>query len=381
IRAAKASALLVLLWLAALFYTRDPYESRLASLLFAGLTTVALMASRRGFAVYFRWRRRGGFGKRTLIVGTGRAARRVARALRKNAWLGMQPMGFVAADAEGAASKVTPPVGAIEDLPRLVDEYGIDYVFIALPLEKFGEARRVFDSLRNTLVDIRVVPDLPSFANVKVEMHAVEGLPVLSLQPTPHGLMGSSAKRAMDFFAAGLGLIFLSPFLALLGLLVRLSSPGPILYSQERMGLNGRRFRMYKFRTMRVDAEKCSGPVWAKAGDDRRTRIGAFLRSSSLDELPQLWNVLVGDMSLVGPRPERPYFIDKFRGSIPRYMHRHAMRAGMTGWAQVHGWRGNTSLRKRVQYDLYYISHWSLWLDVRILYLTFAKALWDKNAY
>ena len=196
-----------------------------------------------------------------------------------------------------------------------------------------------------------------------------------------HHLGEVAAKRVMDVALSSFGLLILSPLLGLVALLVKLSDGGPVFYVQERMGFNGRRFRMYKFRSMRIDAESATGPVWAKPGDDRRTRLGSFLRASSIDELPQLYNVLRGDMSLVGPRPERPFFINNFRKSVPRYMLRHAAKAGITGWAQVNGWRGDTSLRKRVQYDLYYISNWSLWLDLRILTMTLLKAMWDKNAY
>ena len=216
---------------------------------------------------------------------------------------------------------------------------------------------------------------------MSVQVDEMEGLPLLNLRASSQSLADHAAKRLMDITGALFGLLILSPLLAAIAIAIKLSDGGPVLYFQERMGLNGRRFRMIKFRTMRVNAETDSGPVWAKQQDDRRTGLGTFLRKTSLDELPQLWNVLVGEMSLVGPRPERPYFINKFRESIPRYMLRHSAKAGMTGWAQVHGWRGNTSLRKRVQYDLYYIAHWSIWLDLRIILLTFTRALRDKNAY
>ena len=178
-----------------------------------------------------------------------------------------------------------------------------------------------------------------------------------------------------------LGLIVLSPLLFVIAVLVKLTSPGPILYRQERCSLNGKSFYMLKFRSLRVDAEKQTGPVWAQKNDNRRTWFGAFLRQTSLDELPQLFNVLLGDMSLVGPRPERPEFINQFTKTIPNYMARHSVKCGITGWAQVHGWRGNTSLRKRVQYDLYYITHWNPMLDLRILWLTFWKVLFHRHAY
>jgi exopolysaccharide biosynthesis polyprenyl glycosylphosphotransferase len=173
----------------------------------------------------------------------------------------------------------------------------------------------------------------------------------------------------------------LSPLMALVAALIKITSPGPILYSQDRCGLNGKTFKMLKFRSMRVDAEQKTGAIWAARNDDRKTKIGAFLRKTSLDELPQFFNVLLGDMSIVGPRPERPVFISKFVKTIPNYHARHAVKAGITGWAQVNGWRGNTSLRKRIQYDLYYITHWTPWLDIRILWLTIWHGFVNRNAY
>ena len=191
-----------------------------------------------------------------------------------------------------------------------------------------------------------------------------------------------SVKRAMDIAVSGLGLVILSPVLLLVALLVKLGSKGPVLYTQVRVGLDGRPFEMIKFRSMRVDAEAASGPVWASEDDPRRTRLGTFMRKTSIDELPQLVNVLVGDMSLVGPRPERPVFVDQFRQVVPRYMERHKEKAGMTGWAQVNGLRGDTSIIERTKYDLYYIENWSLLFDLKIIVRTFMNALrGDRHAY
>jgi exopolysaccharide biosynthesis polyprenyl glycosylphosphotransferase len=192
---------------------------------------------------------------------------------------------------------------------------------------------------------------------------------------------GAVIKRLTDMTLSAVALVILSPIFLILAAAVRATSPGPIFYAQERMGLDGRRFRMYKFRSMRVDAETKSGAVWAQVGDDRRTPIGALLRATSLDELPQFWNVLVGDMSLVGPRPERPVFVSKFRHEIDHYMLRHKVKAGITGWAQVNGWRGNTSLDERIRCDLHYIKNWSYSFDLKILCMTVLKGFVNKNAY
>jgi exopolysaccharide biosynthesis polyprenyl glycosylphosphotransferase len=209
----------------------------------------------------------------------------------------------------------------------------------------------------------------------------LDGLPMIGLRESPHFGLNVVVKRSMDVILSALAILILSPLLLLLATLVKITSPGPIFYRQERCGLNGKPFQMLKYRSMGIDAESQTGAVWAVKDDPRRTVFGAFLRSTSLDELPQLINVLKGEMSLVGPRPERPVFISKFSKTIPNYMARHAVKAGITGWAQVHGWRGNTSLRKRVQYDLYYITHWTPWLDLRIMCLTVWRGLVNRNAY
>jgi exopolysaccharide biosynthesis polyprenyl glycosylphosphotransferase len=205
-------------------------------------------------------------------------------------------------------------------------------------------------------------------------------MPVVLVTESPEQGWNAVVKRGFDLGSSGLGLVLLSPLMALIALLVKLDSPGPVFYAQERVGMNGRRFRMVKFRSMRVDAD-ARGDGWTVKDDPRRTPLGSTLRRLSLDELPQLWNVFVGDMSLVGPRPEQPRFVEEFRGSIPRYMLRHHVKAGMTGWAQVNGLRGDTPLEDRIRYDLYYVQHWSLWFDVRILFLTVARVFKDANAY
>jgi exopolysaccharide biosynthesis polyprenyl glycosylphosphotransferase len=206
-------------------------------------------------------------------------------------------------------------------------------------------------------------------------------MPVVRLNDSPMIGLAALAKRATDVVCSFILLLALSPLLLLIAAVVKLTSAGPILYNQERMGLDGRTFSMLKFRSMRVDAEAKTGAVWAQATDARRTRFGTFLRRTSLDELPQLWNVLRGDMSLVGPRPERPVFVRKFRSEIPHYMLRHKVKAGITGWAQVNGWRGNTSLESRIECDLFYIKNWSYVMDLKILTMTLWRGFFSKNAY
>ena len=378
---ARGTALVSLLVMATTFYLHDPYESRVTMLLFSGLTAVGILTGRRLNWMAIRFLRSRGYNQsRSIIVGTGRVARKTARTLRRINWLGIRNLGFV----EDQPSRWTGDLnilGHTADLPDLIAKYQIEHVFICLPLHRYHEARRVFDILSQTLVEVRLVTDVPSLAGLSLTTTNLDGLPVIGLRESPHFGLNVFVKRSMDIVFSLAALIILSPFLILIAVLVKLTSQGPIFYTQERCGLNGRCFRMLKFRSMRIDAEAQTGAVWAQQDDPRRTPLGRFLRTTSLDELPQLINVLKGDMSLVGPRPERPVFIRQFTKTVPNYMARHSVKSGITGWAQVHGWRGNTSLRKRVQYDLYYITHWNPWLDIRIMWMTVFRGLFHRNAY
>jgi Undecaprenyl-phosphate glucose phosphotransferase len=377
----KGTALMSLLVIATTFGLHDPYESRATLVLFSLLTAGSILAVRRLSWAAIRWLRSRGYNQtHAVIVGTGRVARKTARALRHASWMGIKNLGFV----EDQPSRWTGDLdvlGTTADLPRLIEQYTIDHVFIAVPLTRYHDARRVFDVLSQTLVEVRLVADVPGLAGVSLTTSNLDGLPLVGLRESPHFGLNIVVKRSMDIVLSLAALVVLSPLLLLIALLVKLTSRGPVLYRQERCGLNGKPFQMLKFRSMRVDAELETGAVWAHKDDPRRTWLGSVLRKTSLDELPQLINVLRGDMSLVGPRPERPTFISKFRKTIPNYMARHCVKAGITGWAQVHGWRGNTSLRKRVQYDLYYITHWTPWLDLRILWMTVWSGLFHRNAY
>lgn len=377
----QGTALLSLLVLAASFYTQDAYDSRMTMLLFSGMTAGGLLATRRASWAAIRQLRRHGYNQTyAIIVGTGRVARKTARALRSASWMGIKAIGFVEDQQNHWASDLH-ILGTTADLPALIERYGISHVFISLPLNRYHEARHVFDILSRTVVEVRLVTDIPSLAGLSLTTTNLDGLPVIGLRESPHVGLNIVVKRVMDVGLSLVALAILGIPMAVLALLVKLTSPGPIFYRQERCGLNGKTFQMLKFRSMRADAEQQTGAVWAQKDDPRRTAFGAFLRSTSLDELPQFINVLMGDMSLVGPRPERPIFIQKFSKTIPNYMARHSVKAGITGWAQVHGWRGNTSLRKRVRFDLYYITHWTPWLDLRILWMTVFHGFFNRNAY
>jgi Undecaprenyl-phosphate glucose phosphotransferase len=377
----KGTMLLSLFTMATIFFLHDPYESRLTMLLFSGLTATSILTARRsGWAVIRTLRSHGYNQTFSLIVGTGRTARRLAGSLTRVNWLGIRNVGFVE-DQTGPFAGDLDVLGSFEDLPELIRKYQVWHVFIALPFSRYDDVRRVFSILSQTMAEVRLVPDVPSMAGLSLTTTNMDGLPLVGLRESPHFGLNVVVKRVMDVVLSALALVLLAPLMGLIAMLVKLTSPGPVFFRQERCGLNGRSFDMLKFRSMHEGAERQTGAIWARPGDERRTVLGTFLRSTSLDELPQLWNVLMGDMSLVGPRPERPVFVNQFRKTIPGYMARHCVKAGITGWAQVHGWRGNTSLRKRIQYDLYYITHWTPWLDIRILWMTVFRGIVHKNAY
>jgi Undecaprenyl-phosphate glucose phosphotransferase len=377
----KGTALLSLLVMATTFWLQDHYESRATMLVFCVLLAGGILTARRASWSAVRYLRSQGYNQtHAVVVGTGRVARKTSRLLRQAGWMGIKTLGFV----EDQPSRWTSDlhiIGTTAELPALIDKYQVSHVFIALPMSRYDDARRVFDALSQSLVEVHLVADVPNLAGLSLTTTYVGGLPIVGLRESPHFGLNIVVKRAMDTALALVGLVLLSPLLGLIALLVKVTSPGPVFYRQERCGLNGKTFFMLKFRSMRIDAEQQTGAVWARKDDPRRTPLGAFLRQSSLDELPQLFNVLKGDMSLVGPRPERPEFIKQFSRTIPGYMARHRVKAGITGWAQVHGWRGNTSLRKRIQYDLYYITHWTPWLDLRILWMTVFHGIIHRNAY
>lgn len=377
----KGTTLLTLLVMSSLFFLRDPYESRVMLILFGVLCPIALLIGRRISWSLIRYFRSRGYNQMfSLIVGTGRVARKTSRALRRANWMGIRNVGFVEENPNRWTADLD-VLGTYDDLPEILNRYNISHVFIALPASRFQEVRRVFNILSKHVVDVRLVADVPNLAGLSLTTTNLDGLPLVGLRESPHFGLNVVVKRLMDIVVSSLALIILSPLLFLIAAVVKLSSPGPVFYRQTRCGLNGKTFSMLKFRSMRVDAEQQSGAVWAQKDDPRRTKLGTFLRKTSLDELPQLINVLLGDMSLVGPRPERPEFVPKFTKTIPNYFARHCVKAGITGWAQVHGWRGNTSLRKRVQFDLYYITHWTPWLDLRILWMTLFSGLVNRNAY
>jgi Undecaprenyl-phosphate glucose phosphotransferase len=321
---------------------------------------------------------------RVLVAGTGELGRTVAETLLAHRRLGYRVVGFLGEGPQATGHSGLPVVGTIDDAREAVERAQADQVYVALPLEDHARLVPLVRGLSNECVDLKVVPDVVQYATIRASLEDLDGIPIISLNEVPLQGWSSMVKRGMDALVSSLLLLGLSvvPVLPVLALLVRLyGGKGPVLLRQERMTLDGKTFQIFKFRTMVDEAEKATGPVFATSDDPRRTGVGAFLRRHNLDELPQLLNVLLGDMSLVGPRPERPPFVQQFRERIPQYMRRHRVKSGMTGWAQVNGWRGNTSIEKRIEFDLYYIENWSLSLDLKILILTLFRGFGQPHAY
>jgi Undecaprenyl-phosphate glucose phosphotransferase len=351
--------------------------------LFLVLTVCFSYASREGVRELLERRWRAGIGlKRILIAGTGDLARQVAERMLQHRELGYQVVGFVDDSAGGdhLGYRGLPLLGALKDVVDIARRERIDHLYVALPLDEHAKLLDLMDLASREFIDVRVVPDLLQFIALRASLEDLDGLPVINPNDMPLQGVHAWVKRGLDVCVSGAALMVLAVPMAIMAALVRWTSPGQVFYKQERMGLDGRAFTVYKFRSMHDDAEEASGPIWARDNDPRTTRVGYWLRRLDLDELPQLWNVLKGEMSLVGPRPERPFFVEQFKHRIPQYMLRHKVKAGITGWAQVNGWRGNTSLEKRIEYDLYYIENWSMTLDIKIIWLTLVRGLFQRSA-
>ena len=315
--------------------------------------------------------------QRILIVGAGELGLDIAQKLQAHRDFGVEVIGFLDDDPgkRHLSPLGLPVLGTLADASGVLEERHIDQIFVTLPLEAHRKTMRVLQSVASECVEVKLVPDILQYAAIKATLEELDGTPIINLSQVPLQGWNSLVKRVVDLALSATGLLALAPFFPLLALILWIEDRGPIFYKQERMGLDRRPFMIWKFRSMRRNAEASTGPVWAVMDDPRRTRFGSFIRRWSIDELPQLWNVLVGDMSLVGPRPERPTFVAEFRKHLPQYMLRHRVKSGITGWAQVHGWRGNTSIRKRLEFDLYYVENWSLGLDFKILWMTLRHGL------
>lgn len=379
----RSSALALLLFLAALFLLREIVLSRLVVTIFWFGSLLLVSLSHHAFRAGLRFARRHGYNLRhVLVIGTPSLAFALVDRLSSYKRLGLRVAG-VHLTEDCTSSEERPFRGRIvnvQEISDLLSHRAIDQIFVTLPLEQASRLREIQESLGDEPVTLHFVPDLGELATLRGSLEEFDGMQIISLQSTPLAGWNGFLKRALDIGVGSAALVIFAPLMAVIAIAIKSTSRGPVLYRQERMGLDGRPFLMFKFRSMVENAERYSGPVWAADDDPRVTALGRWLRSLSLDEMPQLINVLRGEMSLVGPRPERPPLIEEFRKSVPKYMLRHKVKAGMTGWAQIHGWRGNTSLGHRIQYDLDYIENWSLGRDIKILAVTLFGGFRDRHA-
>ncbi len=366
------------------YYTAEPlkdvglYEvSQWVWLLFLTLNVAFSYSSRELVREALERRWRAGIGlKRVLIAGAGDLGRVVADKVLEHRELGFKIVGFLD-DRMGdhIGYRGIPLLGTLSDADDVIRREHVDHLYVALPLDEHVKMLGLVETTNREGVDVHVVPDLLQFIALRARLENLDGVPIISLNDVPLRGFNSVLKRAIDIGISACALSVMAVPFAIIALLIKRASPGSVFYTQERMGLDGKAFNVYKFRSMTEGAEDDTGPVWARDDDPRATSVGRWLRHFDVDELPQLWNVLRGDMSIVGPRPERPYFVEQFKHRIPQYMLRHKVKAGITGWAQVNGWRGNTSLEKRIEYDLYYIENWSVGLDIKIMWLTLVRGL------
>lgn len=346
-------------------------------------SVILCSAGRECHRVLQIWIRQQGFARdNLLIVGSGGIARDITGKIKSNHALGYNIVGVVTAKDEHQGRMLgIPVIGNYPALPNIIDEYQVNQVIIALPDARRSELVELITLCQRGQVDIKVYPDIFAYMAGDMNVDDLGGTPLLTVRDIALRGWKLSLKRGLDVFGASMGLVILSPFMLLTALITWFQDRGPVFYTQERMGLDGRPFPMIKFRTMRVGADKMAD--WTVEDDPRVTPIGQFMRRTNWDEIPQLMNVLLGHMSLVGPRPEQPQYVQEFRQHIPRYMERHREKAGMTGWAQIHGLRGDTSIGQRTRYDLWYVENWSLWLDIKIIIRTIYQSVTGNspNAY
>ncbi len=347
-----------------------------------GFTLIFVTLGRRLYSLLVTLLQKQGWGrKNVLVVGSGDIGRMLIQKLKDANDAGHEVAGYIEANGVSIqAPDDIPRLGGTADIPEVIEKHHIDEVVIGLPEASHRELVRIISLCEREKVSIKIFPDVFQIMATEVRVSDLAGLPLLSVRDVALRGWKLSLKRAYDLTIAVPALIFLSPFMLLVALLIKLESPGPVFYIQERMGLDARPFPTIKFRSMRIDAEE-RGPGWTTPDDPRKTKLGSIIRRLSVDELPQLINVIRGDMSVVGPRPERPVYVEQFRQYIPRYMERHREKAGITGWAQINGLRGDTSIVERTKYDLWYIENWSLWLDFKITLLTLVRIFTDRNAY
>ncbi|ABX43891.1 undecaprenyl-phosphate glucose phosphotransferase [Lachnoclostridium phytofermentans] len=380
----KANFIGILVFISILWLTKELDVSRKFSATFMTVSVLYGALFRFILAKILSEMRRKGFNqKHVLIVGYSRAAEGYIDRLAGNPDWGYHIYGILDDIMEvGTTYKKVKVIGTTDELQTILEENDLDEIAVTLSINEYAKLEYLVGVCEKAGAHTKFVPDYHNIIPTIPVMEDLDGLPVINIRNVPlNNSFNSIVKRLVDVFGAIVALILFSIPMAIVAIIIKCTSPGPLIYSQVRVGLHNKEFKMYKFRSMVVQTEKSEKKAWTTANDNRVTPIGRFIRKTSIDELPQLFNILCGDMSLVGPRPERPYFVEKFKEEIPRYMIKHQVRPGLTGWAQINGFRGDTSIRKRIECDLYYIENWTLGLDFKILFLTIFKGFINKNAY
>ncbi len=380
----KANTIGLLSFIVGLYVINEPNFSRSMMFIFYVINILLEVLFRNIVRYVLRSVRENGFNlKHVLLVGYSRAAEQYIDRIKANPQWGYVIRGILDDEAErGTIYKGVKVIGTIENLPIILPENKLDEIAITLSIDKYGELEQIVNMCEKSGVHTKFIPDYNNIIPTRPYTEDLLGLPVINIRNVPlTNFFNSTVKRCIDIIGSIAAIIIFSPLMLIVAILIKCTSEGPILFSQERVGLHNKQFKMYKFRSMAVQQPKEERGAWTVEDDPRVTPIGKIIRRTSIDELPQLFNILKGDMSLVGPRPERPFFVEKFKEQIPRYMVKHQVRPGLTGWAQINGYRGNTSIKKRIEYDLYYIENWTLTFDIKILFLTIFKGFINKNAY
>lgn len=380
----KANTVGLTLFMVVLYMINQPHFSRVMMFIFYVVNIVLTTLCRSTIRSVLQFFRKKGYNlKYILLIGYSRAAEEYITRINANPQWGYVVRGILDDRIpSGTLYKGVKVVGRIENIKYILPENNLDEIAITLALKDYDHLEAIVDLCEKSGVHTKFIPDYNSLVPSHPYTEDLMGLPVINIRYVPlTNTLNWVGKRAIDLVGSLFGIVLLSPVMLLVALVVKCSSQGPVIFKQERVGLHNKTFNMYKFRTMEMQKPSAEEQAWTVRDDPRVTKVGRFLRRTSIDELPQLFNILMGEMSLVGPRPERPQFVEKFKEEIPRYMIKHQVRPGLTGWAQINGYRGDTSIRRRIEYDLFYIENWTMSMDFKIMFLTIFKGFINKNAY
>ena len=378
----KINTIGLLILITTLYIIKVDDYSRYLLAMFAIFSTSFMIIERFFLRSLLRYMRGKGFNvKYILVIGAGELGEKFANKIKKNYYIGYHIIGFLDDNIEqGQKIADSEIIGSIKDLDRIILTNTVDMAIITISARHHDLIENIVNTLEKYGVKAEIVPDFYRYFPAKPYIDMIDDIPVINIRYVPlDNSMNKTLKRISDIFLAIIGIIVTSPILIVTAILVKLTSPGPVIFKQKRVGINRKQFDIYKFRSMKVQDDKFEKYQWSHENDPRKTKFGSFIRKTNIDELPQFFNILKGDMSLIGPRPERPYFVEKFRDEIPKYMIKHHVRPGMTGYAQINGYRGNTSIEKRIDHDIYYVENWDFLLDVKIFFMTFRNFF--KNAY